>query len=248
MRSVRSGSFIVLALLLAALAACGSVQSAQPKPRLGVLTTLPIYWNETAGIDEMLADQSAPPWTRRVIEEGFVAVPLDTLVSDPGLAGVDVLLLAQPRALSAAENVALDDWVRKGGRVLLFADPLLTAHSRFHIGDRRRPQDVVLISPILGRWGLELQFVEDQPEGERMVAYGDAILPVDLPGRLRLRDGAEECGLAADGLVAECAIGAGKVVVVADAALLDAPHEVDLAPREAALRHLLDGLVEELVP
>ena len=37
----------------------------------------------------------------------FALRPLDTL-SEESLAGLDVLLLAQPRALSPAENVALD--------------------------------------------------------------------------------------------------------------------------------------------
>ena len=50
--------------------------------------------------------------------------------------------------------------MRGGGRVLLFADPMLTRHSAFALGDRRRPQDVVLLSPILARWRLELQFDE----------------------------------------------------------------------------------------
>lgn len=49
------------------------------------------------------------------------------------------------------ENVALDDWVRAGGARALFADPLLTFNSRFSIGDRRRPQDVATLSPILTR-------------------------------------------------------------------------------------------------
>jgi hypothetical protein len=243
MPSARASSFPLMALLLAALAACGAAQPQPPKTRLGVLTTLPIYWNETAGIEEMLSDKSAPPWTRRVIEERFIAVPLDTLAGEGGVTSVDALLLAQPRALSAAENVALDEWVRGGGRVLLFADPLLTVHSRFPIGDRRRPQDVVLLSPILTRWGLELEFVEDQPEGERTIAWGDVALPVDLPGRLRARG--DGCRIAVEGLVARCAIGAGEAVVIADAALLDEPHHGDLAVREEALRHLLGDLARE---
>ena len=66
-------------------------------------------------------------------------------------------MMIQPRPLSPQENVALDNWVAAGGRLLLFADPALTEDSAFAIGDRRRPQDVVLLSPILARWGLELE-------------------------------------------------------------------------------------------
>lgn len=244
MPSVRRSKLSSLAALLVALTACGQAEAPGPRPTLGVFGTLPIYWNESAGVEELLSDKSAPPWTRTVIEERFVAVPLDTLSGERGVGNVDAVLLAQPRALSAEENVALDDWVRGGGRVLLFADPMLTMHSRFHFGDRRRPQDVVLISPILARWGLELVFDDEQPEGERAVAYDGVALPVNLPGQLRLRgDGAGNCRLSGEGLVARCAIGAGQVTVIADAAVLEDSHPGGAGSREEALRKLLDTLV-----
>ena len=89
---------------------------------------------------------------------------------------------------------------------------------------------------------MTLEFVEDQEEGERIVAYGDVPLPVDVPGRLRLHEGRGECRLAAEAMVAECAIGAGSVTVIADAAVLAEPHDSDLAVRENALRGLLTRL------
>ncbi len=233
----------------ALLAACGLADAVAAKPRLGLLTTLPIYWAEAAGVEEMLAGDAPPPWPRGVMEERFVPVPLDSLTGDAGLGSVDLLLLAQPRPLTAAENVALDNWVRSGGRVVLFADPMLTGHSRFHIGDRRRPQDVVLVSPILARWGLALEFVEDQPEGERTVAAFGRPVAVNLPGRLRREPGGaqpgDDCALIAEGLGARCTIGEGSVVVIADAALLEEPHDPDsLAGRQDALREVLALLQE----
>jgi len=121
--------------------------------------------------------------------------------------------------------------VRGGGRLLLFADPLLTEHSRFAIGDRRRPQDVVLISPILRRWGLVLSFDEDQEDEPRTAALGEVPLTVRLTGQLALATpGApSECALAAGGLVAECTIGKGRAVIVADAAVLEAGSVDDRA-------------------
>ena len=80
------------------------------------------------------------------------------------LSHVTRLLLAQPRALSGPENVALDAWVRGGGHLLLFADPMMTGESRFGIGDRQRPQDVILLSPILNRWCRDPQFDQNQPQ------------------------------------------------------------------------------------
>ena len=120
-------------------------------------------------------------------------------------------------------------WERGGGRVLLFADPFLTESSRFALGDKRRPQDVVLLSPILARWGLQLTFDEDQADGERLVSYRSGALPERLAGRLRrVQPGAPaKCRLVAQDLVAECTIGKGRAVIVADAAVLEADRTPD---------------------
>ena len=141
------------------------------------------------------------------------------------------------RALSPFENVALDEWVRGGGRLLLFADPMLTGESRFAIGDRRRPQDVILLSPILDHWGLRLEFDLDLPGGVALADAGPVTIPVDRPGTFALAQGASDCALTAQGVVARCRIGRGEVVVFADAAVLDLYH-----PHPAAAE-ALDWLV-----
>jgi hypothetical protein len=134
--------------------------------------------------------------------------------------------------------VALDDWVRAGGRVLLFADPMLTGHSAFALGDRRRPQDVVMLSPILRHWGLELRFDESQPAGEREVEWLGTRVPVNLPGHLAaLPQG--RCAIEAGGLAARCRIGAGEVLCIADAALLENGTNGDDTPRREALSAIL---------
>ena len=120
---------------------------------------------------------------------------------------------------------------------------MLTRHSAFGLGDRRRPQDVVLLSPILTRWGLDLRFDEDQPAGARAASVLGATIPVDLPGRFAVAAGGRGCRLEAGGLAALCRVGRGQVLALADAALLDegdpaAPAERDA--RAAALDRLLD--------
>lgn len=203
----------------------------QPKPELGLLTTLPIYWAETFDIGEALDNEGEPHWARRALEEDYALLPLDTLRAD-NLAGVDQLLLAQPRALAPEENVALDQWVRDGGRVLVFADPFLTDESRFSIGDRRRPQDVILLSPILRRWGLDLQFDPDAADAERTVAFKGARVPVNLAGQLVATkpSAPSDCSIMAEGLVARCSVGSGVVTVVADAALLERARDPGSRP------------------
>ncbi|MFN5821357.1 MAG: ABC transporter, partial [Novosphingobium sp.] len=95
----------------------------------------------------------------------------------------------------------------------------------------RRPQDVVLLSPILSRWGLELTFDDRQPAGLRTVAE----LPVDLPGRWQTTS--PDCRLAAEALLAECRVGQGRVLALADAEILAADDADGL--REPALGRLL---------
>ena len=207
---------------------------------VGLFTTLPILWAESATIADMLKSRPRAHWAKAALEARGGIVAVDSLA---GLRGFDVLLMAQPRPLSPQENVALDDWVRGGGRLLLFADPMLTAPSAFALGDRRRPQDVVLISPILGRWGLQLSFDDGQAYGLREVAVLDMTLPVNLPGRFTLT--AKHCTLGGEGLVAECRVGKGHVLALADAALFESSDtgEDDLA-RAQRLHLLLDRLAK----
>lgn len=249
--------YLKLGLLLLALVAAGAAawftlgrQPEERLPPLGLFTSLPIYWSEAADISAMLSSDAEPHWARRLIERRRDLQPLDVLTPQ-ALAPFTDILIAQPRALGAAENVALDGWVRGGGHVLLFADPLLTQHSQFGLGDRRRPMGVALLSPILTHWGLALTMDDAEPEGERQVQLLGGALPVDQAGRFILMptqpDAPAACHLLAKGLAAECRIGAGHALIVADAALLDHAGHGDAGGgtaqpiREAALSRLLEA-------
>ena len=228
-----------LGLLGMGLLATAAQAEGEDRAELALMGTVPIYWGEAAGFDELLSGEVPPHWARAVLEEQFVLVPLDYLSQD-SLKDRRFLLMAQPRGLSAQENVALDTWVRSGGELLLFADPMMTGESRFHPGDRRRPQDVALLSPILARWGLELVFDAAQPEGLRTVDhFGDA-LPVNLRGRLRQDGSSQACVLSAEGLLAHCVIEGGAALIVADAAMIDTGGPYPGS--EPALRRLLSHI------
>ena len=235
--------FSLYALILVALGAAlwavlgpksGSARG--PLPPLALFTTLPIYWNDAGDLSAMLSQEGDRHWVRARIEERRELRPLDVL-SPEALAPFRDLLIAQPRALSPAENVALDDWVKGGGRLLLLADPLLTEESHFAIGDRRRPMDVALLSPILTRWGVTLQFDDTQREGETMREAMGFTLPVNLPGRFATH-GQPNCELWGEGLLLTCALGKGRLAALADAAVLDG--DAQGKPRDDALTALLD--------
>lgn len=224
-------------------------EARQPQPRdsdetIGLVSSLPLVMPEADDIAGLLADQAPPHWALAVLRERGKLTPLDSLADANGklpLATDALLVIAQPWPLSPQENVALDDWVRAGGRVLLFADPLLTFESRFALGDRRRPQDVVMLAPILTRWGLRLERVEDIVPGPFVAEIGGVPVTVALPGRFAELDGSA-CDVEAKGLLAACQIGQGRIVALADAALLE-NREVDVGGTgAAALRALLARL------
>lgn len=247
--ALRRNSVALLAGV-AALAACGQPEPPAPRPvTIGLSTSLPIYWSESDDLSGMLAGDAGLPWPRQLIEQDHRLIPLDSLSGDGALEGVEAVLLVQPRPLPPADNVALDQWVRAGGHALVFADPALTQDSVFPLGDKRRPQDVALLSPILSRWGLALEFDEAQPAGERLV--DDAIaraLPINLAGRLRPVAGAadpgDRCTTGPEALVARCRIGRGTVTLVADAALFEPDGEREV--REQALERLIDSLARDV--
>ena len=221
-------SLLVAGALLVSFAAALAFTRAgpqEPRDEVALFGTIPIYWGEAADMQATLRGEAELHWAREVLERSYDLTPVDTLDAE-GLAGKRYLLLAQPRALSGSENVALDVWVREGGRVLLFADPLYTGHSEFGIGDRRRPQDVALLSPILARWGLALHFDDTANDAlhQRDTPYGS--LPIEYAGTLRSAPSEHadaECAFKAEALIADCSVGQGRALIVADATLLAEP-------------------------
>ncbi len=247
-RRANLNRLIALLLLAAGLAAAVMVygpnarsNAAPARGPLGLFTSLPIYRGEAAQLAALLDPDAKPHWAKLLIEHDRALQPLDVL-TPAALAPLRDMLIAQPRALAPAENVALDDWVRAGGHVLLFADPLLTQNSQFALGDKRRPLDVALLSPILARWGLALQFDQAQEPGEHEIALLGAAVPVDLAGSFApvptAPDAPAHCQLLADGFAASCTIGRGRAVILADAELLDREGS-DVAGRAEALSRLM---------
>jgi len=222
------------------LAACHPEPQVAPGRVIGLSTSLPLVWLESGDIRGQLADKTSPHWAMGVLSAQGRVVPLDTLADSRGrlpLPRNALLVLAQPMPISPQENVALDAWVRAGGRLLLFADPMLTASSEYALGDPRGPQRVAMLSPILAHWGLELQFDPAQPAGEHSVPLGDIALPVNLAGRFAIHHPGG-CRLEAQAIVARCHIGSGQLLAIGDAAVLDG----DETGRAATLTALLELL------
>ena len=228
--------FRLLTVMAALAAAVASPLAARSS---GLFTSLPIRWPEASDMSSLLNAMDRPHWALGVLAKEGALRPVDRVMPGPsGLDGLDLLIMAQPRPLAPDENAALDRWLHSGGRLLLFADPLLTADSAFAIGDRRRPEALAMVQPLLRHWGLRMQTDPDQLAGEHNADVFGAAVPVDLPGRLIAVSGAGRCRMAKDGVAALCRIGRGRALIVADAALFDSP-EGKAPDRAAALTALL---------
>ncbi|MEE4537100.1 MAG: hypothetical protein V2J51_01230 [Erythrobacter sp.] len=229
--------------------------SAALRPRLGLMTSLPLLWSQRTSFAELAAGAGEPAWQRDLLEERFRLEPLDTLTPIPALtpdapqtdplANLRKLAIIQPRGLSATDNAALDDWVRRGGELLLVLDPAPTGHYEFGLGDPRRPTPA-LIPPVVKRWGLEVTFDDEQPL-ERQVTLDGEPLPLSLAGTLRFAgEPPEGCQLVASAVIARCEVGEGRVTLLADAAAFEhriAPVEGQARPPQpirTVLRYAFD--------
>lgn len=179
------------------------------KPPLALLTSLPIVFGEGFGLN----DAGSP--ALGALSGRFDVRPISTTSAKE--LGPSLLLMAQPLAQTPENLVALDDWVRRGGRILLLADPLLEWPSSRPLGDPLRPPPMFADTGLLAHWGLRLDAPDERGRAERTLA-GYKIL-TRSPGTLH-----GTCEISPDGLVAECSIGKGWAAVVADADLLDVQH------------------------
>lgn len=197
------------ALALLALAACRpDTTQVADKPELYLISSLPLLFEEGFGLEPASGE------TASFLRDHYRVIPID-LPSELPESGV--LLAAQPRALPAEELVALDAWVRAGGKLLLLADPLLEWPSDRPLGDRLRPPISFADTGLLAHWGLRL----DAPDarGLKVARYDGLALAYVSPGQLVKTGGT--CVVEQDNIIASCRLGRGRVTIVADADLLD---------------------------
>ena len=230
MRRARWGLVLLLggALALAAFAFSLPRQAVPgpQKPTLLLLTSLPLVFGEQFS----LQDSGSP--ALKALEGHYRVLPISvTDVKD--LSKGRLLLMAQPLAQTAENLVALDSWVRRGGRVMLLADPLLEWPSERPLGDPLRPPAMFMDTGLLQHWGLSLQGPDRR--GPQLRRLGGRDVLTVSPGSLT---GA--CKIAGDHVVAHCRVGQGRATIIADADLLDTRHLDDLGAKN------LDAILAEL--
>lgn len=228
----------VLLLILAAVAIIGALAlfAAQPavppkpaeKPRLLLLTSLPLIFGDEFGLEG-----NSPALTE--LSKRYEVVPVSTTAPAELRKGT-LLLMAQPPAQTGENLVALDTWVRDGGRLLLLADPILEWPSPRPLGDPLRPSPVFSDTGLLNHWGLRLE--PPMERGPQMRRLGRLEVMTASSGTL-----SGSCEVGADRLVAHCRIGTGSATIVADADFLnlgdlDGPTDNNLKGLAAELANL----------
>ena len=249
-----------LALAAAALAAVACVPAASeppdqradpspiipsmPRQKIALMSSLPLVYGAGVDMADVIAGKADPhPLHAALAAEHDLVVP-DALDA-AALKDVRLAILVQPRALGPGELVALDDYVRAGGRLLLFADPQLDWPHGLGLGDPRGPLRTSLISPLLGHWGLELQ--NPGIESARLGKSGVLLVHPGKFGALQGKSGDGSCRPAFDSSVVRCSIGKGRAVIVADADLLDPEILANRAVSGSANRTFIRGLLLELM-
>lgn len=185
-----------------------------------MLTGLPLRWAGGGDIATMIAEGSRDdPALARLTAAGPVSL-VDSLVDDPPRPG-GALFVAHPRALAPQELVAIDAFVRRGGRAVILADALSGWPLRYPLGDPRNPPVTSMLTPLLDHWGVTLGAAP---------AEEAAVLPVDVDGaRLRLFSAGRferlprQCRAFAGRRIAHCPVGKGEAWLIGDADLLFEP-------------------------
>lgn len=202
-------------------------------PAVTMLTGLPLRWSVSSSIAAMIAEgTNDDPSITRLTATGPVSL-VDSL-ADHAPPPDGVLLIAHPRALAPQDLVAIDAFVRGGGRAVVLADALSGWPTRHPLGDPRNAPITSLLTPLLDHWGVTLGAA---PTGE------SESLSVDIEGaRLRLFSAGRfdrlpsSCRAYAGRYAAHCRIGRGEVWLVGDADLLFAPLWQPLVPGATHLR------------
>lgn len=148
------------------------------KPVVGILSSLPLETG-TGGMAAMMQGGGQP----YVIYEQMKA-SYDLQTFDAGVRTipdtVKVLMIAHPPALGAAALYAIDQFVMRGGHLLVLVDPFLESASG--PGGQTMPgmQAQSDIEPLLAHWGVKFdagQIVLDKDRATPVQAAGSQILP-----------------------------------------------------------------------
>jgi hypothetical protein len=190
-----------------------------------LLSSIPLQWGE-GDLKSVVEGEGQPdPLFGRLSEKrNMLAVDNFEQVQ---ASGAKVAVLIQPKAFSPEDLVRLDNWVRAGGRLVFFADPALDWPTSLSLGDTQRPLFTSLHSPLFAHWGLELVLPVDAEHAHSQIdaKLGKFDLSLKSPGSWMstetAKTGSQPCRIERTALIAECRIGKGQAILVADVDMLN---------------------------
>ena len=188
-----------------------ALTGASEKPRVTLMTALPLTWGEGTPAD-VIAGRTGKSDTIRMLEKSFDVRAIDTISAKT--LGRDIAIIAQPRRLTPQELVAFDKWLLGGGRAMIFADPELVWPSIYPMGDNRRAPPVELLDPLFAHWGVTLG---DSDRKGRLASINGLRVALLAAGTWQ---GPKTCTVVTPEVL-ECRVGRGRVLLVGDADMLD---------------------------
>ena len=128
-----------------------------PRERtIGVLSTLPVF---APPRDPATGQQLGEDWTAfALLKELYEVVELP-LTTETILPNIDTIIVVHPKNLPEETIVALDQFVLRGGKAMIFVDPLAEQDTASPSPDRPAviPSLKSELSPLLAHWGIALR-------------------------------------------------------------------------------------------
>jgi hypothetical protein len=143
--------------LMALLASCAPAEM----PAVSVMSALPLFWGEGGPAEVLQGDDQRAPVIKH-LSARHPLLPLDR-IDAASLSRAPLLLIAQPRGLSPEELVALDAWLRSGGKALIAVERRLhhcsirysrTGKSALMALPETAPMKLSLPATVYRRWAL----------------------------------------------------------------------------------------------
>ena len=144
------------------------------KKRIGVLSSLPVMGDETSGymaqMMQMQGQQPKPAWNIiQQLRQQYEVSKVDAAADE--IKDVDILMVIHPKKLSEKTLFAIDQFVLKGGRTIVFVDPYSVTDrpSRMEMQMMQAmPSSSSDLNRLLAGWGVEMP--EKMFAGDRSLA------------------------------------------------------------------------------
>lgn len=191
---------------------------------VGVLSTLPIDGDPRTVM--MTRGQGGRPWTSMIQlrqTNTVKTVPTDAQVIDPE---IQVLLVVHPQNLSDNTLYAIDQFVMRGGRLMVMVDPYSEAQAATPGPDGQPPQDVSSqLDKLLNAWGITVdtgRAVGDQAGAWRVRANpNDRVQAVDYVAWFNIRDAGINQSDSADAEIAQVTVASAGSIGKKDGASIE---------------------------